>query len=111
VISLVVFGDMIADRLEAPVPGAAIGMVLLATAFAIQGGPDDGLGRLFDTVSPHFTMFFVPAAVGVVASVDILANAWPHFVAAIVLGTTLTIAFTGLLTQALLRLLRRERTT
>ena len=69
------------------------------------------MGRLFDTVSPHFTMFFMPAAVGVVANIDILANAWPHFVAAIVLGTTMTIAFTGLLTQALLRLFRHARTT
>jgi len=51
----------------------------------------------------------VPAAIGVVASFDVLSAAWLHV--AIVLGTAASIAVTGRLTQALLGRIAEEGRT
>lgn len=60
------------------------------------------MAALFDAVAPRFQLLFVPAAVGVVANLDLLAASWISFAAAIVAGTAIAIVVTGLLVQALL---------
>lgn len=102
-ITLLVAGNAVSEAMDLPVPGAALGLVALAAIFAIRGGPDEGLAELFDFAAPYFPMLFVPAAVEVVASLDLLAFAWVHVLVAIVFGTAATILATGLAAQALLR--------
>lgn len=110
VLTLSLVGDAIAAVLEAPVPGAAIGLALLTGLFVLRKGPDAGSVRLFETVAPHFPLFFIPAAVGIVSSTELLSQTWLFFVAAIVFSTAVTIAVTGHLAQLLLERLRRSRT-
>jgi holin-like protein len=108
VLTLLILGDVIAEHLVLPIPGAALGLAALATSFAIRGGTDKGSEELFDFAAPYFPLFFVPAAVGVVASLDILAFAWIEVTTAIVFGTAATILITGLISQALLRPVTEE---
>jgi holin-like protein len=103
VLALTVVGDTVAAWLAIPVPGAAIGMLMLASLFAVRGGADPASSRLFDAAAPHIPLFFIPAAVGVIASADLLARAWLPIAVAIVLGTALTLVTTGALAQLLLR--------
>jgi len=110
VLGLLVAGNAAAEALRLPVPGAALGLIALTAVFAVRGAPDEGCAELFDFAAPYFPMFFVPAAVGVVASLDLLAFAWVHILVAIVFGTAATLLATGLVAQALLRgLARRAR--
>lgn len=102
VLLLLIFGDAIAERLDLPIPGAALGLVTLVAAFSVCGGPDKGSEELFDFAAPYLPLFFVPAAVGVIANFDILAQAWAHLVVAVVLGTAVTILITGHIAQALM---------
>ena len=99
---LFVIGDTVADVAKAPVPGAALGMLLMTSILLGQGGPDNETSALFDMTAPHFTMFFVPAAVGVVSSFDALLDNWVYFLTAIVAGTSATLIVTGWLTQKIL---------
>lgn len=110
VLALTVIGDAVAEGLAVPVPGAAIGMMLLASVFAVRGGADPASGRVFDAAAPHFPLFFVPAAAGIVASVELLTDSWLPITAAIVLGTALTLVMTGALAQLLLRRLSKAVT-
>ena len=103
VLILLICGDAIVERFELPVPGAAIGLVALATAFWAIGGPDKGSEELFDFAAPYFPLFFVPAAVGVVANLEVLAIAWVHVATAIIAGTAATLLVTGWIVQAFLR--------
>jgi len=64
---------------------------------------------LFDITAPYFPVFFVPAAVGVIVSLEVLAQAWVQFVAAIFLSSAATLVTTGWVMQSVLRLTRRER--
>lgn len=109
VLALGIAGDAISNVLNAPVPGAAIGMLLLVAIFAFYERVYDGSARLFEIASPHFTLFFVPAATGIVASTDLLAQVWLQVTVAIVAGTSLTIAITGAIAQYLLRAASREK--
>lgn len=103
IITLALVGDVIANALDVPIPGAALGMLILAGFFAYKGGPDTEFGGLFELVSPYFPIFFVPAAVGVIASLDIMATSWLYLTTAIVIGTGITIAITGSIAEWLIR--------
>lgn len=100
--TLTVLGDTCASFSGLPVPGAAIGMLLLVSLFAIRGEADAAMVRVFDAATPYFPMFFVPAAVGVISSAEVIATAWAQLAIAVVLGTAVTIAATGAIAQALL---------
>ena len=108
VLSFLLLGDLVASHLAVPVPGSAIGLALFTTWLAARGGPDDAVDLLFDTTSPHFGLFFIPAAVGFVANAEVLAEFWPYLLLAIIFGTSATLAATGLLAQFLLRALTRK---
>ena len=109
ILAFAVLGDAIASGLNLSLPGSAIGLLLLTSYFVLRNGPDAGSLRLFESVSPHFALFFVPAAVGIVANFEILLRSWFFFVAAIVLGTTTTLVVTGYLAQRLLDESGRQR--
>ncbi len=103
VLLLLLAGDAIAEGYDLPVPGAALGLAALTAAFAIRGGPDRGSGELFDFAAPYFPLFFVPAAVGVMANSGMLASAWTYILVAVVAGTSATLLITGIVFQFLMR--------
>ena len=101
VLGFTVIGDAVAENFAVPVPGAAIGMLMLAGVFAVRGAADPASGRIFDVTAPHIPLFFVPAAAGIVADADLLTRAWLSVCVAIVLGTAVTLIATGTLTPDL----------
>ena len=111
ILVITVLGDLVVESAGLPVPGAALGMLALAAWLTTRGGTDAELARLFDRVAPHFTLFFIPAAVGVVDHADLLAAVWPHVLVAVVLGTSATIVITGRLAQHLLHAASARRLT
>lgn len=103
VLALLILGDAIARGLSLPVPGSALGLLTLALGFAIRGGPDQGTSDLFDLAMPCFPLCFVPAGVGVIASLDVISAAWLYIATAIFLGTSATLVITGLVFQFVMR--------
>ncbi len=110
-LALSLIGDTLVDIAGLPVPGSIVGLLVLTGCFALRGGPDRETCRLFDTLSPVFPLFFVPAAVAVVVNGDLLARAWLHVAVAITLSTAATILVTGLAAQSLLVAFRKVRTS
>jgi len=107
VLILYMLGEMLAEKIGLAIPGATIGLLILMGFFIAQGGVDDGSAQVFDAFAPHFPLFFIPAAAGIVANLDVVAQNWFYILLAICLGTGVTIAFTGMLTQSLLPLVKR----
>jgi putative effector of murein hydrolase LrgA (UPF0299 family) len=102
VVALVIVGDAVAGASGLPVPGPALGLLALTLRFAWRRGPDAEIGALFEVAAPRFQLFFVPAAVGVVANFDILAASWVFLVIAVIGGTAVALVVTGRVVQALL---------
>lgn len=106
---LVILGDALSVATGWPLPGPAIGLAVLTAAFAWEGRPQPGFEQLFNLASPWFPLFFVPAAVGVVAHLALLSAAWLHVTVAIILSTALVLVITGQLAQALLGLVEKGK--
>ena len=90
-----------------PLPGAVAGLVLLFAWMAWRGGPSRRLERFSRELLQHLGLFFVPAGVGILALGPRLAQAWKPILAAVLLGTMVTLAVTALVFRALC--FRRER--
>jgi holin-like protein len=97
-------GEVLARSLGLAVPGPVIGMVLLLALLLLRRQPvPEALGSTADGLLGHLGLLFVPAGVGVVLHLPLLARDWAPLSLAILGGTLAAIAATGLLAQALLR--------
>lgn len=110
-LAVIILGDALTNIGELPIPGAIVGLLLMAAFFIWRGGPDPAMARMFDAVIPHAPILFVPAGAGVVAYLDVIANGFLAIVAVITLGTAATMLVAGLTMQFLLRPRRRETYT
>ena len=97
-------GEVLVRALHLPVPGPVLGMVLLFAALVLRRQPAPAeLGATADALLGNLGLLFVPAGVGVVLYLPLLARDWAPISLAVVAGTLLAIAATGRLAQALLR--------
>lgn len=95
-------GELVARLLALPVPGPVVGLLLLLTGLAVRGRPaavDEGA----DALLAHLSMLFVPAGVGVVQFLPLLADQWAAVAVSVVGSAVAAVAVTGLVLQALLR--------
>lgn len=91
-----------------PVPGPVLGMLLLLTWLFLRGGLPEHVGRTADTLLSHLSLLFVPAGVGVLVHWERIRGQWAALVAALVLGTLVTLAVTALTMTAVTRLAGRS---
>jgi holin-like protein len=97
-------GEVLVRALSLPVPGPVLGTVLLFLALLLRGGEEPrSLGATADALLGNLGLLFVPAGVGVVLYLPVLARDWAPISLAIVVGTLAAVAATGRLAQALLR--------
>ena len=95
---------MLARAFGLPVPGPVIGMVLLfAALLARRREPPEPLARTADALLSNLGLLFVPAGVGVVLHLPMLARDAAPLSLAIIAGTCATVGVTGLIAQRLLR--------
>ncbi len=104
-------GEVTARGLGLPVPGPVLGMAFLVAGLAIwarMGGSDPvaaeaPLGRVADGLLGSLAILFVPAGVGVVQYLDLIAAQGAAIVVTLVVSTVVTM----LATVATFRLIKR----
>jgi len=100
-------GEVIQVASGVPVPGPVIGMALLFAGLLLRWwitGIEACPAGLVDTAQGllrYLALLFVPAGVGVMVHVHLLADQWLPISAAVIVGTLLTIAITALVMRAL----------
>lgn len=92
-------GEIIAKAARLPVPGPVIGMVILFSGLILRGTLPPELENVAGFLHRYLPLLFVPAGVGVITSLDLLARSWAPLAGAIIIGTGVTIAVTGLVMQ------------
>lgn len=97
-------GESIAKLAKLPIPGPVLGMVLLfcALVFLPKRLPAD-LEATGGTLLRYLALLFVPAGVGVITHLDLLARSWAPIAGAVTIGTFITIAVTALVMQGMNR--------
>jgi putative effector of murein hydrolase LrgA (UPF0299 family) len=96
-------GELTARALALPVPGPVLGMGLLLALLLVRGGVPEPLARTADGLLAHLGLLFVPAGVGVVLHLDVLATDALPIALAVLGGTLIAIGITGRVAQRLLR--------
>ncbi|KAF0224837.1 MAG: hypothetical protein FD176_1019 [Rhodospirillaceae bacterium] len=99
-------GETIAKLFALPVPGPVIGMALLFVALVLRRGLPAELDKSAGFLLSHLSLLFIPAGTGVVVHAQLIAAEWLPISTALLLGTAITIAVTGLTMAALLKLRR-----
>ena len=102
-------GEALAEAGNLPIPGPVIGMVFLFAGIALRGGVPDGLGATTAGLLDHLALLFVPAGVGIMSLMPLLADEYPAIIAALIGSTVLTILVTATVMNALLRQTRKGR--
>jgi len=98
-------GEVITQLLGLPVPGPVVGMALLFAAMAVLPAFADRLRDAAGALLQHLSLLFVPAGVGVMLHARRVADEWVPIVAALALGTVITLAVTALAIKLCARLL------
>lgn len=106
-------GEVIRMLTDAPVPGPVIGMALLFVGLVarrrltagrdVRDTPED-LDRTANGLLQHLSLLFVPAGVGVMLYLPLIAKEWLAISVSLVASTVITIALTALIMAWLNRL-------
>ncbi len=109
-------GEAIAHGLSLPVPGPVIGIILTVIAIAVRNrvsalddtATDAPLGSAADALLKHMGLLFVPAGVGVVQQLGLLADNSLAVIVAIAGSTVLTMLATVATFRIVSRLVGRR---
>lgn len=96
-------GEALAHASGVPVPGPVIGMALLFLAWPLLQRLHLRLGAVADTLLGHFGLLFVPAGVGVMLHIGLIALWWAPLLAGIVVSSAVTMVAAAWLFQRLRR--------
>ncbi len=80
-------------------PGSFLALILLAGRFYRRGRPDVTVAKLFDATILVLPLFFVPAAIGIIEQLGLIADAWLIIVAAVIAGAVGLLAIVGRVAQ------------
>ena len=96
-------GEALAYASGVPVPGPVIGMALLFLAWPWLQRLHARLGAVADTLLANFGLLFVPAGIGVMLHIGLIALWWAPLLAGIVLSSAVTMVLSAWLFQRLRR--------
>ena len=102
-IALQLVGEAIVTFTGLPVPGAVIGLVLLYIILSVRGGASEEMTRTTGFLLDNLALLFVPAGVGVIAYLPLIADAWLPIAAALLVSVGAAVAVTALLMARLSR--------
>lgn len=94
-------GEVMARLLGLPVPGPVIGLVLFFVALTLNDRAAREVGASADRLLAYLSLLFIPAGVGVVQYLPLLADQWVAMSASIVGGAVAGIAATAVTMKAL----------
>ncbi len=96
-------GEVFARVTGLPVPGPILGLVLLFVGLTLRGRPAPRLEGSANGLLAHLSLLFVPAGVGVVQYLPLLASEWVAVTASVIGSAVVAIAVTGLVMRVLSR--------
>ena len=100
-IVLQLIGETIVQMSGLPVPGAIIGLILLYAILVLRGEVPDEMSRTSGFLLQNLGVLFVPAGVGVIAYLPVIAAQWWIIVLVLLVSVSSTIAITGLVVVGL----------
>ena len=101
-------GEVVVRLANLPVPGPVLGLVLLVCYLSWRRHVPEDVQRTSSGLLTHLSLLFVPAGTGVMVHMHKLKAEWLPILAALLLGTILTLVVTVLVFTAVARLTGAE---
>ena len=92
-------GEFLVKFTGIPIPSSIIGMVLLSASLKLRIVKLEWVERLSGFLVHNLGFFFVPAGIGLMNCLGIIADQWSPIVFATVISTVIIIAVTGWIHQ------------
>lgn len=102
--------EMILATYHITAPASVVGLVILFIGLTSEKIKLEQVEDVGNALVNNIGLFFVPAGIKVVNSLDILKTAPVLILGLILLSTVMLLAFTGLFTQGLMKTARRRET-
>lgn len=94
-------GEIAVRLTGTPVPGPVIGMIVLLAVLAARGRVPTVLGNTADNLLRNMPLMFVPAGVGILQQLDVVARYGVRLVVVVVVSTLVAMVTTAWVFQAL----------
>lgn len=101
IIGICFVGEFINYVTPVAIPGNVLGMVILLALLATRVIKLEMIETVANFLLKHLAFFFIPAGVGLLASIDIIRGHWLPIVLITIISTVLVIVTTGLSIQFL----------
>ena len=105
---MLAIGELIANTLQLPIPSSIIGMLLLTISLQCGVVKLSQVENLANFLLKNLGFFFVPAAVGIIDNLDILADSLFPIIGACVGSTAIIIVVTGHVYQQTRKIIARQ---
>ncbi len=102
------FGEVIAQTLGLPLPGPVIGMMILFIGLLARHGVPEPLLETTRSLLDNLSLLFIPAGVGILMHLSLVAEEWLAISIGLVGSTLLTVAVTALVVVGLQRVQRGD---
>nr|WP_321983297.1 CidA/LrgA family protein [uncultured Lichenicoccus sp.] len=100
-------GEASREVLGLPIPGAVVGMFLLAIVLACRGHGPRSVPVALETTAEMLISFmgllFVPAGVGIITEAQLLGQQWIPILAAVIGSTVLSLVVTSFVMHRIMR--------
>lgn len=96
-------GELLGNWIPLPIPASIYGIVLLFLCLKLHLIPFDAVHETGDFLIEIMPLMFIPAAVGLLESWDIIRPSWIQYILITVFTTFIVMVAAGLVTQAVIR--------
>ncbi len=96
-------GDLISTFSGLPVPGTVFGILLVLIYLALYKKVPHSLKLVSDGLLKYLALFYVPAGVGLISYLDLLAQDWGKILISLLVSSILTIGFVTLLLEKMIK--------
>ena len=108
ILAITFLGEILHALLPVPVPAGIYGIVLLFVGLKTGLIPLAEVKDASKFLINIMPLMFIPAAVGLMDTWEIIAPSWLQFILVTVITTVVVMAVSGLVTQAVIRLRKRK---
>ncbi len=109
ILGIYLVGELISTSLHLPIPGNILGLVILFILLCTKIVKVDNISTVTNFLLDHLAFFFIPAGVGLMASLGIIKSTWWQLLIVCIVTTIIIIGVTGIIVQAISRRTKEKK--
>jgi holin-like protein len=99
ILGIYLVGEFVSTSLHLPIPGNILGMIILFVLLYTKVVKVENISNVTNFLLDHLAFFFIPAGVGLMASMGIIKSTWWQLLVVCLSTTVIIIGATGIIVQ------------